>query len=108
MKRLFCCQLVLFAFMLSQPALGEGAEFKSCSEHRRRVSNLKAAEVSCDKARWVARRFDEKVMEEGAWPGEAPMPVGHFRCRSHQTGYETYRIRCRRDPGEVVRFAWGV
>jgi hypothetical protein len=84
------------------------ADFKSCTESRRRVSRLEASGVSCRTARWVARRFDEKVTNRGAWPSETAMPVGRFRCRARQTGYETYRIRCRRGPNEIVRFDWGV
>ena len=101
---------MLVAIAVLLPAHGASAEdldWKSCREGWRRVSNLEAANVSCDTARWVARRFDHKTIEEGHWPGGS-ISVGRFECHSRNTGYETYRIRCDRPDGAIVRFDWGV
>ena len=111
MKRLICVALLGVTLMpvgLAETSFAGTVEYRRCSEHRRRVSRLEASGVACSKARWVAARFDRKVMDEGHWPGDGVMRVGRFRCRARQTSYETYRIRCVRAADEVVRFRWGV
>jgi hypothetical protein len=99
---------VLVAGLLLLPVPGAGgAEFKSCPEEFQRISDLKAVQVTCNKARWVAHKFDQKVMEAGEWPS-GPVWVGRYRCRNKPTGSETYRIHCARKSGAIVKFEWGV
>jgi hypothetical protein len=109
--KVFLHTRIALVALLVLPALGaaaSAAEMKSCEEGRRRVSQLEALNVSCETARWVARRFDEKILAGGTWPDEEPMRIGHFRCRARSVGPETYRIRCHRETDEIVRFLWGV
>lgn len=101
------CSSILLATLFLAPMQGAAAgNYKPCNENLRRVSHLGAIQVSCRTARWVARRFDRKVIEEGHWP--TAEKVGRYRCRSRSTGPETYRVRCTRRSGARVRFDWGV
>ena len=108
MKRFISAALLVATLLPAGVTSAGTSEFRSCSEGRRRVSHLEASGVTCSKARRVAARFDDKVIDEGHWPDNGPMRVGRFRCRARQSAYETYRIRCVRNADEVVRFRWGV
>jgi hypothetical protein len=84
--------------------------FEGCREQRRRVSELKKDHATCDRARKVARRYDERRVESGQFPGGRER-IGRFNCVSERTGYETWHVKCRRGNDEHpsrVRFNWGV
>ena len=104
--RRFGVVLLVAAFLAPASSAG-AAEFNNCTEKFQRISHLRRIQVSCDKARWVSQRFDEKVMDAGEWPS-GDLKVHRYRCGTKETGYETYRVTCTRKSGAVVRFQWGV
>ena len=99
--------VVAAVMVLNLSAAFAAETWTRCPEQRRRIGQLEETGVNCAIARWVARRYDEQRISSGSWPGDE-QTIGRFACRTRKTGPETYRIRCVRDPGEVVRFSWGV
>jgi hypothetical protein len=107
MRLVSCLTAFIMLLAVGTAAAGGTRTTTSCSESLRRVSDLEAEGVSCGTARWVARRYDEKLTQSGHWPGDTDS-IGRFTCRTRRTGPETYRVRCHRDADEIVRFGWGV
>ena len=110
MRRIILALLVMsFPLAMATPVQAHG--FEHCDERRQRVSELKKDHATCDRARKVARRYDQRRVDTGQFPSGGSEQVGRFTCRSEQTGKETWKVRCRRGGGEHasrVRFDWGV
>ena len=91
------------------PAPAVAADLRPCREPRgTNVYRLRADGVGCDKAREVSRAYDRRRFRTGTFPPEDQAEeIRGFSCRTNQTGYETYRVRCTRG-SDLVVFGWGL
>jgi hypothetical protein len=113
-RRLIVLSLVALSFPLGALIPAQAHGFEHCDERNRRVSELKRDHATCERARKVARRYDQRRIDSGQFPSEGNERIGRFTCHSERTGLETWKVKCRRgaegDPLHLsrIRFNWGV
>ena len=107
--RLVRMLLIAAAVASLSPAPAVAAELRPCREPRgTNVYRLGAGGVGCEKAREVSRAYDRRRFRTGTFPPEGEEEkVRGFSCRTRQTGYETYRVRCT-SGSDLVVFGWGL
>ena len=67
--------------------------------------------VGCDKARRVARRWEQKCIFAGDCPRSGATRIHvrpGYRCRDRDIpGFEGVRVRCLAEENRIVHFRWG-
>lgn len=66
--------------------------------------------VGCEKARRVARRWEDKCVEQSGCPRRRPAEINvdpGFSCGYEDAGLETVRVRCTAPGDRIVHFYWG-
>ena len=66
--------------------------------------------VGCEKARRVARRWENKCISGTGCPRHRATHINlepGYRCRYRQAGYESVRVKCAAENSRIVHFLWG-